>query len=38
MSDLHALLPGDPEVASGEETGHRVSRQVVYPALLSTQI
>ncbi len=38
MSDLHALLPGDPEVASGEEAGHRVPGQVMYPALLSRQI
>lgn len=31
---LHALLPADPQVSSGQETGHSVSGQVVDPALL----
>lgn len=31
---LHALLPADPQVSSGKETGHGVSSQVVDPALL----
>ncbi len=31
---LHALLPADPQVSSGQETGHGVSGQVVDPALL----
>ena len=35
VTDLHALLPAEPEVAAGEEAGHGVSGQVVDPALLS---
>ena len=35
IKDSHALLPGDPEVAPGEEAGGGVSGQVVDPALLS---
>ena len=34
-TDLHALLPADPEVTTGEEAGHSMSPQVVDPALLS---
>jgi len=34
MTYLHALLPADPQVSSGQETGHGVSGQVVDPAFL----
>lgn len=34
FTHLHALLPADPQVSSGQETGHGVSSQVVDPALL----
>ena len=33
-NDLESLLPGDPEVAPGEEAGDGVPGQVVDPALL----
>lgn len=34
MSYLHALLPADPQVSSGQETGDGVPGQVVDPAFL----
>lgn len=34
MAYLHALLPADPQITSGQETGHGMSGQVVDPALL----
>ena len=34
MAYLHALLPADPQVSSGQEAGHGVPGQVVDPALL----
>jgi hypothetical protein len=34
---LHALLPRDPEVTSGEETGHSMPRQVMNPAFFSVK-
>lgn len=35
LSYLHAALPADPQVSSGEETGHGMPGQVVDPTLLS---
>lgn len=32
---FHALLPADPQVSAGQETGHGVTRQVMDPALLT---
>ena len=34
IKHLHPVLPGDPEVAPGEEAGGGVPGQVMYPALL----
>lgn len=34
MPHLHSFLPADPKVTPGEKTGHRVSGQVMDPALL----